>query len=102
MAKTLVEMQEALGKAFDVATKNFNSIADYDGNTLDRANARANSLSAMSRIADSLTALEAQITFQKLVERAEKDGAQIVIEVSQGLSKDMKLPGAIKLKQPGQ
>jgi uncharacterized protein YicC (UPF0701 family) len=100
--KTLEEMREALGTAFDLAVKNFDSISDYEGNSLSRGTARADALQAMAQIADSVTAMEAQIGFQKLVEKAEKDGAQIVIEVSQGLSKDMKLPGAIKLKQPGQ
>jgi uncharacterized protein YdbL (DUF1318 family) len=101
MAKTLEEMRETLGKAFDVALNNVNSISDYDGNSIARATARAESLQALAQITDSCTALEAQIAFKRLVERAEKDGSQIVIEVSQGLSKDMKLPGAIKLKQPG-
>jgi adenylosuccinate synthase len=102
MAKTLEEIREALGKAFDQAVQNHSSISDYEGNSISRGTARADALQAMAQIADSITAMEAQIAFQKLVERAEKDGSQIVIEVAQGLSKDMKLPGAIKLKQPGQ
>lgn len=101
MPKTLEEMRETMGKAFDLAAANFNAISDYDGNKLERVNSRSQALEAMAKVTDSITALEAQMAFQKLLEKAEKDGAQIVIEVSQGLSKDMKLPGAIKLKQTG-
>lgn len=102
MTKSLEEMRKVLGQAFDRAQRNLDSVSDYDGNSISRAEARARSLEAMAKVADSVTSLEAQIAFQKLLEKAEKDGSQIVIEVSQGLSKDMKLPGAIKLKPPGQ
>ncbi|MEZ0260410.1 MAG: hypothetical protein ACAH80_05330, partial [Alphaproteobacteria bacterium] len=62
MSKTLEEMREVLGKAFDNATLNYNSITDYTGNSsAERVSLRSEALKALAARTDSVATIEAQI-----------------------------------------
>lgn len=101
MTETLEEVRSKLYKAFDDAL----SIRDFkmtEGNLCDRVNAMANALQAAAQTAQAIATVENQLQVKELLERAAKDGAQVVLEINQGLVKDVKPLASIKLKQPGQ
>lgn len=99
--KTLEEAREKLYQAFDHAIK-LKDTSMESGNLCDRISARARAIEAAASTAQALAVLENQIQVKELIEKAEKSGSQVVLEISQGLVKDVKPMASIKLKQPGQ
>ncbi len=101
MTSSLEEVKDKLYKAFDEALE----IKDYNmtaGNLCDRVNAMANAIQAASQAAQAISVVENQLQVKELLEAAKTSGAQVVLEISQGLVKDVKPMASIKLKQPGQ
>ncbi|MEZ0260409.1 MAG: hypothetical protein ACAH80_05325 [Alphaproteobacteria bacterium] len=100
MTTTLEEVRTKLYKAFDAALA-LKDTSMSSGNNCDHVNARANAIQAAAQAAQAISVIENQLQVKELLEAAKNSGAQVVLEISQGLVKDVKPMAAIKLKQPG-
>lgn len=101
-AKTLEEVKDTLYKAFEAAQQAFNYVEESGGSVVEKVSARAQALQSMAQLADSIGNAENNLKLQELLAEAKLEGSRVVIEINQGLSKDVKPLSSIKLKTPGQ
>lgn len=100
--KSLEEVKDKLYKAFDAAEKAFDYVDQSSGSVVEKVSARAQALQSMAQLADSIGNAENNLKLQQLLAEAKLEGSRVVVEINQGLSKDVKPLSSIKLKTPGQ
>ncbi|MEZ0260408.1 MAG: hypothetical protein ACAH80_05320 [Alphaproteobacteria bacterium] len=102
MARDLATLKDKLWETFEDAVDKHPHYEDSRGSAENTPfNPKTENKKAIAELAQAILAVENQIMVKEMIEEARKDGAQITLEISSGLVKDVKPMASIKLKQPG-
>lgn len=96
MAKTLEEVRQDLYAIFDRAAK---VAKQWDPARGDTEPHFSNTANAAANTAMAITAVEREIKVKELIEKAEREGTNITIEMDKGLARSVSVPSPIRLKQ---
>lgn len=103
MPRDLATLRDKLWETFEDATARHARYEDSSSSGSSTPfNPKTENKKAIAELAQAILATENQIMVKEMIEEARREGAQITLEISSGLVKDVKPLAAIKLKQPGQ
>lgn len=102
MPRDLATLKDKLWETFEDATARHPKYEDCNASGSSTPfNPKTESRKAIAELAQAILAVEHEIAIMALIEDAKKNGAQLAIEINQGLNKDVKPLSSIKLKLPG-